>query len=47
MSTCCHNNIDKIIDKINEHAPSGYPLFTHCLLDAIKISLIFIEVKTI
>ena len=45
MSTCSHNNIDKIIDKINEHTPSGYSLFTHCSLDHTKNKLDFYRGK--
>ena len=33
----CHNNPKKLsTTKINKHKPSGYSLFTHCLLDTTK-----------
>ena len=44
MNTC-HKNLKKSTTKINKHTPSGYSLFTHCLFDTTKISLIIIEVK--
>ena len=48
MSTRRHNNLEKSsTTKINEHTSSGYSLFIHCSIDAKKISLIVIEVKTV
>ena len=36
MNTC-HNNLEKLsTTKINEHTPTGYSLFTHCLFDTTK-----------
>ena len=36
----CHNNPEKSsTTKINEHTPSGYSLFTHCLYDRTKNTL--------
>ena len=36
----CHNNPEKSSTaKINEHTPSGYPLFTQCSFDATKNKL--------
>ena len=46
MNTC-HNNPEKSsTTKINKHTPSGYSLFTHCLIQQ-KISLIIIGKKII
>ena len=47
MSTCNNNPEKSSTIKINEHTSSGYSFFTHYSFDATKISLIFIEVKTI
>ena len=44
----CHNNPKKSSTaKINKHTSSAHSLFTQCLLDATKNSLIAIEVKTV
>ena len=50
MSTCYNNPKKSSTTKINEHTPSGYSFFTHCLFDATKKSLIVIkklEAKTV
>ena len=44
----CHNNPKKSSTaKMNKHKSSGYSLFTHCLFDSTKNSLIVIEVKIV
>ena len=47
MSTFHDNTKMPSTTKINKYTLSGYSLFTHCSFDAIKISLIVIEVKTV
>ena len=43
----CHGNPERSsTTKINKHMAAGYSLFTHCLIDALKASMIIIETKT-
>ena len=39
MNTCRNNNEKLSINRINEHTPSGYSLFTHCSFDTTKNKL--------
>ena len=39
MSTCENNPKESSTTEINKHAPSGYPLFTHCSFDKTKKKL--------
>ena len=44
----CHTNPEKSsTTKINNHTASGYSLYTHCLFDLTKKSLIIIEAKIV
>ena len=43
-----HNNPENsLTTEINEHAPSGYSLFTQCSFDKTKNNLIVIEAKNL
>lgn len=44
--TCYNNPQNLSITKSNEQTECGFSLFTHCLLIAIKIYMINIEVQT-
>ena len=36
ISTCHNNPYESSTTKINNHTPSGYSMFTHCLFDNTK-----------